>query len=166
MLPSCDRCSISLDPLHDVKRNKEFCKHCIKCRNKKRNKSTRPLCIHNKRKSNCKECGGNSLCQHFIIKFECKLCNGSQICLHNKRRRYCKECNGNGLCEHLLQKNKCKYCRECRDSKDSKDPKDLKDSKDSKDPKDLKECVKQYCCHNKIISECIECEWILNVLEK
>lgn len=101
MLPNCAICSTVLDPILDKKNIKEFCKHCIICRNKKRNKSTRPLCIHKKPKSNCKGCGGNSLCQHFVIKFECKLCNATSTCIHNKRHYYCK---------HLLQKNKCKEC--------------------------------------------------------
>ncbi len=38
------------------------------------------LCEHNKRRSNCKDCGGSApICEHGKIKRTCKDCGGSAI---------------------------------------------------------------------------------------
>ena len=33
-----------------------------------------PKCVHNRRKSRCKECGGSEICQHNRIRSRCKKC--------------------------------------------------------------------------------------------
>ena len=67
-------------------------------------------CEHNRRKSQCKECGGGSVCEHNRIKSTCKECGGSSICEHNRRKSRCKECGGGSICEHNRQKSQCKKC--------------------------------------------------------
>ena len=37
-------------------------------------------CEHNRRKSQCKECGGGSICEHNRQKSQCKKCGGSSLC--------------------------------------------------------------------------------------
>ena len=56
------------------------------------------LCVHNQRRSRCKECGGASICEH------------------NRRRTRCKECGGASICEHNRQRSKCKECADCKGS--------------------------------------------------
>ena len=56
-------------------------------------------CEHDRRRSECKECGGGSICEHNRRKSECKECGGSAICEHNRVKRHCKECGGSGLCK-------------------------------------------------------------------
>ena len=43
-------------------------------------------CPHNRRRRECKVCGGSSICHHNHAKRQCKDCGGSQICEHNSRR--------------------------------------------------------------------------------
>lgn len=38
-------------------------------------------------------------CPHEKIKYQCKMCKGSQICKHIKRRSLCKICGGSSLCK-------------------------------------------------------------------
>ncbi len=82
---------------------------CKKCQYKLR------LCIHNKRKEVCKECGGSALCVHDKEKRFCKEgCGGSAYCIHNKKKEYCREgCGGSALCEHAKIK---RYCKDCEGS--------------------------------------------------
>ena len=68
------------------------------------------ICEHNRRRSQCKDCGGSQICEHNKIKHICKDCGGSKICEHNKIRRNCKECGGSQVCEH---NNDRKYCKDC-----------------------------------------------------
>ena len=51
-------------------------------------------CPHGRRRSRCKECGGNSICQHGRQRSQCKECGGGSICQHGRRRSRCKECGG------------------------------------------------------------------------
>ncbi len=67
-------------------------------------------CHHGKRPSQCKKCGGASLCMHQVQKHFCRLCNGSYMCSHGKETRRCKECGGRDLCEHGIPKSRCKDC--------------------------------------------------------
>lgn len=69
------------------------------------------LCIHERLKNTCKECGGKSICEHGNYKPNCKDCGGSQICEHNISRYYCKDCGGKGICEHKKFKAQCKECK-------------------------------------------------------
>ena len=50
------------------------------------------MCEHNRRRSQCKECGGASICQHARRRSECKECGGGSICQHNRIRSKCKTC--------------------------------------------------------------------------
>ncbi len=68
-------------------------------------------CLHNKRVSLCKECGGEYLCQHDRVKRQCKLCSGASMCVHGRRVALCRECGGSALCEHGRQKRQCKTCK-------------------------------------------------------
>jgi len=69
------------------------------------------ICEHNRQRSYCKECGGASICEHNKIRSRCKLCKGSQICEHNKRRSYCKDCGGASICEHNRRRSICVQCK-------------------------------------------------------
>ena len=79
------------------------CSECIKKRQKYK-------CEHNKRKGECKYCGGSEICEHRILKRHCKQCKGSGICEHNRCRYTCKECGGKQICEHNKDKRHCKIC--------------------------------------------------------
>lgn len=73
----------------------------------KRNKRK---CLHNRRKTRCKECGGSEICPHDRQRAQCIECGGSGICLHNKRRTRCKECGGSEICPHKRRRTQCKEC--------------------------------------------------------
>ena len=68
------------------------------------------ICLHQKRRSQCKDCGGRSICQHGRLKSQCKDCGGSSICQHNRRKTICKECGGSSICQHGRVKYSCKDC--------------------------------------------------------
>jgi hypothetical protein len=67
-------------------------------------------CEHNKRKYNCRECGGSVFCVHNIIKSTCKDCHGSQICKHNRQKSTCRDCGGSVFCKHGKYKQLCSEC--------------------------------------------------------
>ena len=48
--------------------------------------------MHSRQRSQCKECGGGSICEHHRVRSRCKECGGGGICKHNRRRTQCKEC--------------------------------------------------------------------------
>ena len=75
-------------------------KTCDKCREKnvisyQRNKHNY-TCIHNRRRTRCKDCHGSGICSHNKVRDRCKDCAGGSICDHNKQRAKCKECDING----------------------------------------------------------------------
>ncbi|XRB22618.1 hypothetical protein RI054_31g124700 [Pseudoscourfieldia marina] len=41
-------------------------------------------CVHNRRRSRCKECGGSEVCVHNRQRSRCKECGGKSICVHNR----------------------------------------------------------------------------------
>ena len=41
---------------------------------------------------------------------QCKECGGGSICEHNRKRSVCKDCDGGSICEHKHQKAHCNYC--------------------------------------------------------
>ena len=49
--------------------------------------------MHNRRKEQCKDCGGASICEHNRRRNECKACGGASICEHGRQRHLCKACN-------------------------------------------------------------------------
>lgn len=82
----------------------------------KKNSSVK--CEHNRRTSECRECGGSRICEHDRRKSECKDCGGSQVCHHNKIKSYCKICGGSSLCHsswcHTSGSRKYEgYCMPC-----------------------------------------------------
>ena len=85
-------------------------KSCEKCRNKNRDYKIKIKCEHNRRKENCRDCGGSQICEHNKQKSSCKDCGGASLCKHNKRKSRCKDCGGASLCEHNRRKEKCKDC--------------------------------------------------------
>ena len=68
------------------------------------------ICEHQRRRTQCKECGGSSICEHYRQRSTCKECGGSQVCEHQRLRSICKECGGNSICEHQKERSKCKIC--------------------------------------------------------
>ncbi len=68
------------------------------------------ICEHNRRHSQCKECGGTQICEHNIQHSRCKECGGSQICEHNRERSRCKKCGGSQICQHNRFRSACKKC--------------------------------------------------------
>jgi len=103
-------------------------------------------CPHNRKKSECKECGGSSICEHNRRKIQCKECGGSQICVHNRIKSQCKECGGSSKCEHNRQKSRCKECGGSSFCEHNR----IKST--------CKECGGSSICeHNRIKSKCKEC---------
>ncbi len=68
-------------------------------------------CIHGKRKTYCKECGGGGLCEHDKPKHYCIECGGKCLCEHGKRKYRCKDCGGSEICEHSKNKFDCLECK-------------------------------------------------------
>jgi len=48
----------------------------------------------NRRRSECKDCGGTSICEHNRVRSSRKDCGGASICEHNRVRSQCKDCGG------------------------------------------------------------------------
>jgi len=92
-------------------------------------KYIQPKCIHNKRKSICRECKGSSICIHDKHKQVCRDCKGSAFCIHDKQKSRCRDCKGSKICIHDKYKPNC---RECKGS--------------------------SFCIHNKHKSICRECK--------
>ena len=114
----CNNCNIDKN-ISLYYTNYKICKECkekkSKCEHNKRKTlcnecKGNSLCKHNHLKYTCKECKGNSLCKHNILKSRCKKCCGSVFCEHNKEKYTCKECKGNGICTHNRIRSKCKEC--------------------------------------------------------
>ena len=55
-------------------------------------KTKQAKCPHNRRRSDCKQCGGPSICEHNRRRSRCKECVGVIICEHNRIRSVCKRC--------------------------------------------------------------------------
>ena len=102
----CSRCKKNKDETEfGFYRNKR-CKICITCNSKMKSYK----CLHNKRKTLCKDCGGSQICKHNREKSKCKECGGASICEHSRRKTLCKDCGGSQICEHNREKSKCKEC--------------------------------------------------------
>ncbi len=71
---------------------------------------TNKHCEHDRRRSQCKDCGGGSICEHDRIRCQCKDCGGGSICEHDRRRSECKDCGGGSICEHDRIRSRCKDC--------------------------------------------------------
>jgi hypothetical protein len=68
------------------------------------------ICPHQRRRSQCKDCGGASICSHQRIRSTCKECGGASICPHQRQRSLCKECGGTSICPHQRRRSQCKEC--------------------------------------------------------
>ena len=72
------------------------------------------LCEHNRRRNQCKDCGGSGICEHQRVRSTCEDCGGGGLCEHQRQRSQCKDCGGSGLCEHQRRRSKCQDCRTAR----------------------------------------------------
>ena len=106
----CCKCDLILTKYYEKNRKGEYYKSCNGCRKSNREKARLRRCIHNRQKSNCKECKGSQICTHNRHKSSCKECKGSSICIHNRVKSVCKECCGGSICIHNKQKRHCKDC--------------------------------------------------------
>jgi len=61
-------------------------------------------------RSQCKDCGGGSICEHGRVRSNCKDCGGGSICEHGRQRSQCKDCGGGSICEHGRVRSRCKDC--------------------------------------------------------
>ena len=71
------------------------------------------LCEHDRRRSQCKDCGGSEICEHKRQRSQCKDCGGGSICEHKRHRSICKDCGGSQICEHGKRRNICSICDPC-----------------------------------------------------
>ena len=83
------------------------CEHGVKYRSQCKVCS---VCLHGRRRYQCKECVGASVCKHGRQRSQCKECGGAGFCEHGRRRSICKECGGASICEHGRQRYRCKEC--------------------------------------------------------
>ena len=100
------------------------CEHGVKYRSKCKVCSA---CPHGRRRSQCKECGGQESASTVVgaqmqgVRWGCNLrarssallckeCGGGAICEHGRQRSQCKECGGASICEHGRIRSKCKEC--------------------------------------------------------
>ena len=117
-------------------RRKTECKECGGSR----------ICVHKRLKRMCKDCGGSSLCVHERVKIQCIECGGSYICEHKRQKNHCKECGGSSFCKHGRQKSKCKKCGGkgvCEHNRERNN---------------CKECGgSSICIHRRLKFTCIEC---------
>jgi len=89
-------------------------------------------CQHNRRKDQCKECGGSQICEHGRLRPRCKDCKGSQICKHGKDKAFCRDCKGSQICPHDKNRATCwdcggtRFCMHGRYKRDCPECKQLK----------------------------------------
>ena len=149
---------------------KTECKRCkYKCIHNKRKSRCRncggsAYCIHNKFKSRCRDCGGNEFCIHGRIKSTCKECVGSESCIHKKRKSTCIECRGSAICIHGRIKSQCKQCNGSQICIHNKRKSKCKQCNGSEicihgiQKSQCNDCDgSQICIHKKIKSRCKQC---------
>lgn len=123
-------------------------------------------CIHNRRRYDCVECKGPSICEHNKRKYECRQCSGARFCEHNKRKNNCKECKGDSLyCIHNRRKYDCIECKGpniCVHNKRKYDCRQCNGARfceHGRIKSNCKECKGGSICeHNKIKYDCIICK--------
>jgi hypothetical protein len=106
----CNRCKCWRTPDQFLNDKGRKLKTCLNCRDLQKKSSEKNKCEHNRRKYQCKECGGSAICIHNRHKSSCKECGGISICIHNREKAKCKECVGVSICIHNRQKQQCKEC--------------------------------------------------------
>ena len=70
--PKCSICRCYFEPT--LKTSGLLYKCCDKCREISKENNIKNKCEHNKRRSQCKDCGGSSICEHSRQKYSCKEC--------------------------------------------------------------------------------------------
>ena len=111
------------------------------------------ICEHNIIKQNCKECHGSSICIHNRKKTQCKECKGSSFCEHNIIKYTCKECKGSHICLHDKLKIQCKECKGSSFCKHNITKTTCKECKGTR-----------ICLHNKQKTQCKECNFSLYLI--
>ena len=71
----------------------------------------RYTCVHNRRRSECKECKGTQVCHHDRQRSKCRDCRGSHICVHDRERSKCRDCKGSQICVHDRRRSMCRDCK-------------------------------------------------------
>ena len=108
---ACCKCKVKLPLEHyEKKRSGDYFKQCNQCREKGRLNAQKNKCEHNRKKCECKECGGSRICEHNRSRTRCKECGGRSICEHNRIKSVCKECGGGSICDHNRSRTRCKEC--------------------------------------------------------
>ena len=74
---TCNRCKKTKNIIDFTKGN-NILKMCLRCREQNTKRRNNNKCEHNRRKCNCKECGGSQVCKHNKMKQYCKIC-GDEI---------------------------------------------------------------------------------------
>jgi len=72
-------------------------KTCISCRDLAKLRRERNKCGHGRRKTQCKECGGNSICEHDRCRSQCKECKPAIHLRHITRSRIHSALKGTGV---------------------------------------------------------------------
>lgn len=75
--PKCSRCRTYHVP--ELKSSGLPYKSCLNCRNREKLRRQTNKCPHNKKRSNCRDCGGSSIYEHNKRKNEYVDCGGSSI---------------------------------------------------------------------------------------
>ena len=109
IIKKCSSCKKNYK-LVDFRKEDKIFKQCIKCRNMKNKSKIKNMCIHNKEKYVCKDCGGGGICIHNRRNYECIDCNGGGVCIHNKLKSQCVDCGGSRICQHNKQRSCCMDC--------------------------------------------------------
>jgi hypothetical protein len=84
-------------------------------------------CPHGKRKSRCKDCGGNAICDHKILRIDCRNCGGTRVskCHHGFSKKICKICNPQIVCQHSRIKYRCDTCKNLRKAQKDKEDQEV-----------------------------------------
>jgi len=96
--------------LVDFRKGDKLLKTCLKCRDSVKKAENKSKCVHDRRKSICKDCGGDGICIHNRQKYQCLDCGGSSFCQHNIYKYRCIDCGGSSICIHNKRKDNCKLC--------------------------------------------------------
>lgn len=123
------------------------------------------ICAHGRRKTRCRECKGSEICAHDRRKSQCKDCGGSEICVHGRRKAQCLECVGSEICIHSRRKGRCKECEGsqiCAHNRQKAQCQECGGSQICYHGRHKSICLKcggsQICAHGRRKSQCIECE--------
>ena len=73
------------------------------------------ICEHGRRRSQYKEYGGSHVRawqeEVAVQSARCKECGGASVCKYNRQKSTCKECGVASFCEHDKYKSKCSECK-------------------------------------------------------